>query len=103
LGGSLSGLLAILTKLLVGKVGNCACRIEPTYRTGRCDGVSIERVFYCDWRECDGHMRTARSRPETFLTVTEGAGRSQHFCSWDCLLKHAAEKPPTELVALDEN
>jgi hypothetical protein len=63
--------------------------------------MSIERVFYCDWRECEGHMRTAGTRPATFITVTEGgAGRSLHFCSWDCLLRHAAEKPPVEVVAL---
>lgn len=61
--------------------------------------MSIERIFYCDWRECERHVQTASSRPEPFITVTEGAGRSEHFCGWDCLLKHAGEKPPAELVA----
>ncbi len=60
--------------------------------------MSIERVFYCDWHECERHVQTAQLRPATFITVTEGAGRSQHFCSWDCILRHAAEKPPTEVV-----
>lgn len=60
--------------------------------------MSIERTFYCDWRECAGNGRTARSRHAAFITVTEGTGRSKHFCNWDCLLKHAAEKPPVEIV-----
>lgn len=64
--------------------------------------MSIERVFYCDWRDCAGHTRTARSRAMDFITVTEDAGRAQHFCSWDCLLKHAAEKPPVETVPLSD-
>jgi hypothetical protein len=63
--------------------------------------VSIERVFYCDWRECERHAQTANPRPATFITLTEGSGRSLHFCGWDCLLKHAGEKPPTEVVSLD--
>jgi hypothetical protein len=60
--------------------------------------MSIERIFYCDWRECTGHMQTASTSASPLLTVTEGAGRSLHFCDWDCLLKHAAEKPPTETI-----
>lgn len=60
--------------------------------------MSIERVFYCDGPECEGHVRTASTRPATFITVTEGAGRSLHFCTWDCLLRVAAEKPPTEVI-----
>lgn len=65
--------------------------------------MSIERIFYCDWRECEGHTRTARPRATDMITVTEGAGRTQHFCSWDCILRHAAEKPPVEMVLLDES
>jgi hypothetical protein len=66
--------------------------------------MTIERVFCCDWRECEGHVRTADARPSRgFLTVTEaGAGRSLHFCTWDCVLKHAAEIPPVEEVAIDD-
>ena len=64
--------------------------------------MSIERVFYCDWRECEAHTRTASTRATTFLTVTEGAGRPLHFCSWDCILKHAAEEPPVEVIAFGE-
>lgn len=64
--------------------------------------MSIERIFYCDWRECETHMQTTSTRPMSFLTVTEGAGRSQHFCSWDCILKHAAEIPPVEVIPFGE-
>jgi hypothetical protein len=64
--------------------------------------MAIERIFYCDWRECETHMQTANTRPMgAFLTVT-GAGDTLHFCSWDCVLKHAAEKPPVEVVAADD-
>jgi len=65
--------------------------------------VSIERIFYCDWRECEGHIRTASLRPSAgIIIVTEEAGRSLHFCNWDCLLKHAGEKEPVEVVPMDE-
>jgi hypothetical protein len=61
--------------------------------------MAIERIFYCDGPECEGHVRTARVRPEaSFITVTESAGRPLHFCTWDCLLKFAATKPPTEII-----
>ncbi len=64
--------------------------------------MSIERIFYCDWRECETHVRTASTRPQSFLTITEEAGRPLHFCSWDCILKHAAEKPPVEVIAFGD-
>jgi hypothetical protein len=61
--------------------------------------MSIERVYYCDWRECENHARTASAHPPTsFLVVREDADHSQHFCGWDCLLKFAAEKPPAEVI-----
>lgn len=63
--------------------------------------MSIERVFYCDGPGCETHVKTASTRPATFILVTEEAGPSQHFCSWDCILRTAAEKPPTELVPVD--
>lgn len=61
-------------------------------------GVSIEHVFYCDGPECERHVQTARSAPEPFITLTEGTGRSLHFCGWDCVLRHAATKPPAEVI-----
>jgi hypothetical protein len=61
--------------------------------------MSIERVFHCDGPECENHVKTAGDLPPTtFLVVTEDTGHSEHFCSWDCLLKFAATKPPTEAV-----
>jgi hypothetical protein len=62
--------------------------------------MSIRRVFSCDWRECNHHVQTASLRPRLFLTLTEGAGGSLHFCTWDCVLKYAAEKPPCEAIPL---
>jgi hypothetical protein len=65
--------------------------------------MSIERIFYCDWRDCEAHTRTASNRPGmSFLTVEEDAGDPLHFCSWDCVLKHAAEMPPLEVIALGD-
>jgi hypothetical protein len=66
--------------------------------------MSIERVYLCDWRECEGHVRTASdSLPNTMIAVTEGdADRPHHFCGWDCLLKFTAEKPPEETIPLGE-
>jgi hypothetical protein len=60
--------------------------------------VSINRVFCCDWREC----QTSGPGSE-FLTV-KGCRepRHLHFCSWDCILKHAAERPPVEVLAFGE-
>jgi hypothetical protein len=60
--------------------------------------VSIERIFTCDWRECERHVRTTGTRPPMFLTVAEGADHELHFCSWDCVLRYAGEKPPEEVI-----
>ena len=61
--------------------------------------MSIERIFMCDAPECEGHVRTASLRPSSgIITVTEDAGRSLHFCSWDCVLRLAATKPPVETI-----
>jgi len=64
--------------------------------------MSIERIFYCDARDCGNHVRTARPRPASLIIVTEAAGRPQHFCTWDCLLREAAEKPPKEVIPLGD-
>ena len=65
--------------------------------------MAIERVFHCDWRDCEGHVRTVSTRPSAgFLTVSEAdGGRALHFCTWDCLLRFAGEKSPVEVVAFD--
>jgi hypothetical protein len=58
--------------------------------------MSIARIFSCDWRDCRASDQTTGTRPHpSFLMVSGGgAARGLHFCSWDCLLRHAAEKPP---------
>jgi hypothetical protein len=65
--------------------------------------MSIERVYHCDWRECECHARTASARPpESIIEVAEDADQTHHFCGWDCLLKFAAEKPPEVTIPVDE-
>jgi hypothetical protein len=65
--------------------------------------VAVERVFFCDGPDCERHVRTAMVRPSAgYLFVTEGGSDLElHFCTWDCVLKYAAAKPPTEVIALD--
>jgi hypothetical protein len=61
--------------------------------------VSIERIFYCDWHECDAHTRTVADTPGMgFVTIIEDDCPTRHFCSWDCVLKHAAGTAPVETV-----
>lgn len=65
--------------------------------------MSIERVYYCDWRECKAHVRTVSDHPpQPFLTVAGDADDTQHFCGWDCLLRFAGEKPPEITIPLEE-
>ena len=65
--------------------------------------MSIERIYYCDGPDCERHVRTASQRPEAgFVFVTDGGSATLHFCTWDCVLKFAATKPPTEVVALTD-
>jgi hypothetical protein len=64
------------------------------------DTMSVQRVYRCDWRECKCHVRTAaNSPPSSFILVREEDGQPRHFCTWDCLLKFAAEKPPAEVIS----
>lgn len=64
--------------------------------------MSIERVFICDSDDCERHVQSPSTHPPTFIAVTEDAGDALHFCSWDCVLKFAATKPPTEVVPMSE-
>lgn len=59
--------------------------------------MSIERTFYCDGPDCERHVRTAKTKPSAFITVTE-PGATLHFCGWDCVLRHAGTKEPEEVV-----
>ena len=66
--------------------------------------MSIERIFYCDGPECERHAQTALSRPGGgFVFVTEGGSAATlHFCTWDCVLKYAATKPPSEVLLVED-
>ncbi len=60
----------------------------------------IERIFHCDWKGCDAHVHTIAAKPESpgWFTVTETGQDTKplHFCTWDCILKYAAQfEPPT--------
>lgn len=62
--------------------------------------MSIEYHWFCDADGCERNAHTIEAdRPPTatFL-VREGGGRDLHFCSWDCILKHAASMPPAEVI-----
>jgi hypothetical protein len=63
--------------------------------------MAVERIFRCDGPDCERHVQTASTQPPVFLTVTEDAGAELHFCSWDCILKHAATKPPAEVIPVE--
>lgn len=69
--------------------------------------MSIERIFRCDGPDCERHVRTKGEQPPTFLTLMENPGfphergSLRHFCGYDCLLKHAGEFPPEEMIACD--
>lgn len=60
--------------------------------------MTIERVFYCNGPDCEAHARTARRHATTFLTVTSPGEPTKHFCSWDCVLRHAATLEPTTTI-----
>ena len=62
--------------------------------------MSVERVFHCDGPDCDRHVKTARTRPEMFVTVSERGGLAQHFCGWDCILRLAATKEPERVLGV---
>lgn len=62
--------------------------------------MSIDHIFYCDGPDCPHHMQTASATAEPFVTVSEGADHALHFCDWDCVLRYAAQKPPTETIPL---
>lgn len=65
--------------------------------------MSIERIYHCDGPDCEAHAKTAGDLPPTtFLVVTEDTGRSEHFCSWDCVMKFAALKPPTVTIPMGD-
>jgi hypothetical protein len=62
--------------------------------------VSVERTFRCDGPDCERHMVTQKTVPEAFLTVTQPIDSLEmHFCGWDCVLRHAGQQEPEEIVS----
>lgn len=69
--------------------------------------MSIERVFYCDGPDCQRHVRTMAEFPSCGFIETRQASAGfpdarNHFCSWDCLMKFAAQHPPPEVIEWDD-
>ncbi len=66
--------------------------------------MSVERIFHCDGPDCGGHIRTMADFPSSgFIRTYErwpGFDEEHHFCTWDCLLRFAAARPPVEIVTL---
>lgn len=64
--------------------------------------MSVERTFHCDGPDCERHVKTQKLRPPTFVTVLENDGFGvefeSHFCGWDCVLRHAGQKEPEEII-----
>lgn len=77
--------------------------------------MSVERTYYCDGPDCPApmegdtprHVSTVSPPPYLPIGVMEVRERSDqgddthHFCSWDCLMKFAAAKPPSEYIPFD--
>jgi len=66
--------------------------------------MAIDQIFMCDGPDCTGSIRTAADFPSTgFIRTYErwpGFDSEHHFCTWDCLLRFAAARPPVEVVGL---
>jgi hypothetical protein len=68
--------------------------------------MAIDQIFICDGPDCTGNVRTAADFPSTgFIRTYErwpGFDQEHHFCTWDCLLRFAAARPPVEIVGLTD-
>lgn len=61
----------------------------------------MSQGIHCDGPECNTWVKTDMIADSGFYTIFDGVYPSQayyvgHFCSWDCIMKHAASKPPLE-------
>lgn len=74
--------------------------------------MAVERIYYCDGPDCgDGepcHMTSSAPPPylpggfvETRQSDASGEA-SLFFCSWDCVMKFAAGRPPSEVIPFVE-
>lgn len=57
--------------------------------------------IHCDGPECNTWAKISSIEDTGFYTIFDGVYPAQayyvgHFCSWDCIMKYAATKPPLE-------
>lgn len=66
--------------------------------------MAIQRTYYCDAPDCENHAATAATGRTAmgFLRVS-GDGPALHFCTWDCVMRFAAAKEPTEHIPVAPN
>lgn len=69
--------------------------------------MQLEGTVYCEGPDCEVHQHVgpdtmeADRLPVGWVRVTEFGGSSDPqtaYCSWDCLMKAAAQIPPPERV-----
>lgn len=63
--------------------------------------MSYQSFIHCDYDDCDTHVSMEMVKDAGFFTIFDGiypidAYIVKHFCSWDCIMKYAASKPPLE-------
>lgn len=58
----------------------------------------MSMAAHCDGKDCDSW--TYHPEEHSFITL-EWEGDVLHFCTWDCVLRYAAQFPPTDEVALE--
>lgn len=69
--------------------------------------MAIDRIYYCEAKECEGHAQTATPPPHLPPGFLEIRGREagvdyvNHFCSWPCVAKFAAEQPWPERIEVE--
>ena len=57
------------------------------------------KEFHCDGPECEIWAKSQRT-PVDWIVVRQGR-KIQHFCQWDCVMRHAAQFP-TETIPADD-
>lgn len=64
--------------------------------------MSVDRTFRCDGPECESFVMTTKDDAPDFITAVErfDAPSTFHFCTWDCVLRFAAQVEPSETIPL---
>lgn len=67
--------------------------------------MRLEGTVHCDGPDCEhsAHVNVIameQQRLPNFLRLIEYGDRDHHlaFCSYDCVMKWCAQKPPTEVI-----